>query len=454
MDTILRRFAIKSLYGERDVEIDFSNNIKIIVAENGYGKTTVLNTLYFVLSGNLSKLKKIDFETIEIEFLDKKTFIIKRDDIHLFTNSLKEHPFYYHFSKKAGESVSNELLDIALTSSKLEFENSYIVKSISKKIDIPIHQIYHMFQNITESVPYNISSFKKKNSKVKKEQLKVQHTLEQIQSKFPYDMVYLPTYRRVEQDFKVLSINNEIEFFDGHSINFGMSDIDKRFKEIIEEITVLSATSFSKISGQMLSQLIRGFTINPELLDSVRDSETVNIVLNRCGNNIEESDKREIIKLVESGAIFKDHDSLIYLIANLVKVYEQQRVNDQAIQDFSEVCNKYLVDKEICYNKSNVTIDVVRRKNSNPVDLEHLSSGEKQIISLFARLYLKQEDKLAIFFDEPELSLSIEWQKTLLPDIIKSGKCAFLFTTTHSPFIFENDLRGNAVDLGIYIKEL
>ena len=106
------------------------------------------------------------------------------------------------------------------------------------------------------------------------------------------------------------------------------------------------------------------------------------------------------------------------------------------------------------YNESNVTVNIVRRKNNRLVDIETLSSGEKQIISLFAKLYLQKDENLAIFFDEPELSLSIEWQKSLLPDILNSKKCSFLFTTTHSPFIFENELMENAVDLSTYIQEL
>jgi predicted ATPase len=88
------------------------------------------------------------------------------------------------------------------------------------------------------------------------------------------------------------------------------------------------------------------------------------------------------------------------------------------------------------------------------VDIKTLSSGEKQIISLFSRLFLTKSKQVAIFFDEPELSLSIEWQKHLLPDIIQSGICGFIFCTTHSPFIFENDLIGYASDLSKYIEEI
>jgi len=108
----------------------------------------------------------------------------------------------------------------------------------------------------------------------------------------------------------------------------------------------------------------------------------------------------------------------------------------------------------MCEFGSNVKIEILRKKNGRAVDIGSLSSGEKQIISLFALLYLQKKDNLAIFFDEPELSLSIEWQKTLLPDIVNSGKCKLLFATTHSPFIFENDLESNTVDLAEYIQEL
>ncbi|WP_367142226.1 AAA family ATPase [Aeromonas sp. ANNP30] len=96
----------------------------------------------------------------------------------------------------------------------------------------------------------------------------------------------------------------------------------------------------------------------------------------------------------------------------------------------------------------------MRVKNNKEVDWENLSSGEKQIVSLFARLYLDRSENLAIFFDEPELSLSIEWQRKLLPHIMKSGKCQFLFCTTHSPFIFENELDAFASDLAFYVEEL
>jgi hypothetical protein len=52
------------------------------------------------------------------------------------------------------------------------------------------------------------------------------------------------------------------------------------------------------------------------------------------------------------------------------------------------------------------------------------------------------------------LSLSIFWQENLLPDIIDSGKCEFLFAVTHSPFIFNNKLDKYATSLNEYFSPI
>ena len=266
--------------------------------------------------------------------------------------------------------------------------------------------------------------------------------------------MYLPTYRRVEEDIRSFYTGSEEVRLDKFSINFGMTDVKKSIDQITNEILTSSSVWFSKINGEMLAQLVNGFVITEEMKTSISQPKAVEIVLERIGSNISIDHKEQILELVKSGNIFVGHDPLLYFVSNLLKVYEQQQENDRAIQSFTKVSNKYLRDKEVIYDESNVTIKIVRKKNKNVVDIDTLSSGEKQIISLFTMLYLEKKNDVAIFFDEPELSLSIEWQKTLLPDILDSGKCKFLFATTHSPFIFENELEAFTVDLAEYIKEI
>jgi hypothetical protein len=68
--------------------------------------------------------------------------------------------------------------------------------------------------------------------------------------------------------------------------------------------------------------------------------------------------------------------TLVYFLANLIKVYDQQRENDNAIKEFTKVCNKYLRDKEVVYNESKLSIEAVRKKNSEVIAISKLSSGE------------------------------------------------------------------------------
>lgn len=42
----LEEFAIHGLNYESDVSLKFTDNIKVIVSENGYGKTTIISLLY------------------------------------------------------------------------------------------------------------------------------------------------------------------------------------------------------------------------------------------------------------------------------------------------------------------------------------------------------------------------------------------------------------------------
>ena len=96
---------------------------------------------------------------------------------------------------------------------------------------------------------------------------------------------------------------------------------------------------------------------------------------------------------------------------------------------------------------------ICREKTNTPISVQNLSSGEKQVISIFSKLYIEETEDCIILFDEPELSLSITWQAKFLPDIMDSKKCSTLIAVTHSPFIFENEFDALAKDMGECILE-
>ena len=153
------------------------------------------------------------------------------------------------------------------------------------------------------------------------------------------------------------------------------------------------------------------------------------------------------------------NDFLLFYLQQLLMIYRSQEKYDYAINKYCEVCNKYLNDKKFVYDASNVTLAIYRCidgelmvSQDHKVQLNQLSSGEKQIVSIFSQIYLELDKKYVVLFDEPELSLSIYWQENLLPDILASENCVFLMAVTHSPFIFGDKLQQFTVGMHEFIK--
>lgn len=74
---------------------------------------------------------------------------------------------------------------------------------------------------------------------------------------------------------------------------------------------------------------------------------------------------------------------------------------------------------------------MVEMADGESISLASLSSGEKHVLSIFIETLLAAENTLLI--DEPEMSLHIDWQKSLIPSMHRLNPEAQLILTTHSP---------------------
>ena len=103
----------------------------------------------------------------------------------------------------------------------------------------------------------------------------------------------------------------------------------------------------------------------------------------------------------------------------------------------------YLSGKEFVYKPKSFEYAItVQSRNGTlkEMNIEQLSSGEKQIVALLSYIYLFVKQPCTIIIDEPELSLSVPWQETILEDIVKSQRCNQLIVATQSPFVYDNSL--------------
>ncbi|WP_298920668.1 AAA family ATPase [uncultured Nostoc sp.] len=446
--TKLKSFSINGLFGFKNVKIPFEKEAVILIAENGSGKTTILNALYYSISCNFHKLSAIDFDSVVLEFESGVSVDIKKSDL----KSYNQDDIFQFISLLRPYLPSREIdrfkMEIKKGSSS-ELVRRDLFKLIAK------YGLPSRYMEIAEEISLRLRSDKEGDQKSK-----IDRNIKTIQKNLNESILYFPTYRRIEEDIKNLGYEEDkferLNFSEGEGklIQFGMNDVISKFDEIKKAIKDSALNLFSKVTGEILTQFVEGIEINQEMRDSIKP-DTLNIVLSRVGEkNISKSDRERIEKLVSSGEINSpQYDQLVYFLSKLVGLYEQQKEKDESINQLATICNEYLNKKRIIYDEANVDISIVQTRNSSPIEIRNLSSGEKQIISLFSKIYLESSEDFILLFDEPELSLSIEWQKLLLPDILKSGKCRLLLAVTHSPFIFDNELDLNANDLDIFVRE-
>jgi len=445
---LIKSFSIKGLFGTTDVKIPFDSKVKILIGENGIGKTQVLNMLYYTLNKNFERLIEFSFNYLEIEFSDSARVKINRVDVEQHFEKRFEHSDVQRLIRQIGLNKFLELRNIIsnLKNPNLELRSNPLFRKLTEESTMSQAMIIRVFDSFFENGQSNIfdSNLNEKKDIIDKH----------VEN---YQILYFPTYRRVEEDLRNLGYDEDkfgVNKEDSRLIHFGMDDVNKIFNEITQKIERLSKEGFSKISSEILSQLVKGLpSIDNSFLKNINLVD-IDIILARVGDQIPSDDKRRIKEIVTQKKEIQDKDhSLLYFLQKLIETYEPQRELDDSIKLFRDTCNKYLVNKKLIYDESKIEIFIQANGSEDKLLLSKLSSGEKQILSTFSKVYLASPDcKFLVLFDEPELSLSIDWQRNLLPDIYNSGKCDFLFAVTHSPFIFENELDEYAIGLNEYLN--
>jgi predicted ATPase len=443
---LVERFTIRGLHGYKDLTIEFPGAATVVAAVNGTGKTTLLNALNAFLSRRLHRLNSLDFEYIECKFAgDPSPVILRRDTIGANAASVD---LLQHAASKANV-MTDEVLDFVITQYTPEKYMGLRSKTGSLANTLYINTPADDAKSILDSLHHTYSTGLTKYAK-------------DISSKLQQrigtcEIIYLPTYRRVEKPLLRISRKeagiSALQIGDRKSsnvyqgINFGLGDIEARLAELSEEIERQSNFGYRSSSAQILQDMSKGQAAQlPEQGDNLPSISTLTLFLGRLGRTENSPDQllQNIRKLYETNEIrSRDYAHLRYFLHRLDQVASQTKALEQRIERFVDVCNSYLQmssdEKKIDFDPMTLKV-VVRNIWANAiVPLDDLSSGEKQIVSLMAKLYLYEGEKI-ILIDEPELSLSIDWQRKVLPDVMCSGGIVQMLAITHSPFVFENEL--------------
>jgi len=432
----LTQFAVYGLYGERNIVIPFNYPAKILVSENGVGKTTVLNALYAVLTRQLFKLATLDFEKIVLKFSHDEITIHKNDLVQ--TKEENDDEIYREIKQKLLNTDFMALMGLSQEFSLEKFKKHPRLQSAAKALEIPPILLATQFRNFSTG-------------------LEEGHLLaisEKIKRCFNYKVLYFPTFRRIEENLSNLGYFSKSP---NDLLQSGMTDVKAHIERIISDINELILGWFLPLASneQLFTQIVKNMIFWENNDINIDSPEGLKMAMERIGETTFKNGIEATLKSIDINKIEKlDSNTVEDFLSNTVQIYRQEQKKQNAIKDFITVCNRYLFDKKLVYNDKPIKIELLLTKNDRPITLDKLSSGEKQIVSLFSKLYLGSSQKNVVLFDEPELSISMEWQKMLLPDVLESPQCHGVIAATHSPFIFDNDLNAYTVALNEYIEEI
>lgn len=464
-DPLIEYFRLEGVNGYKTIELYCEKSAKIVSAENGSGKTTLLNALYGILAGKPAQLQKINFERFVIKLAGQDELkVLKRELSPLPANILEkieeEHEQLLHFGRDE-DGLLDALTKLAL-GQKDDFFSTDWFDDFYQRSPFDRDDIESMCEDLVEVLSED-------DNRVSEIEEYVKIGLSGVA------VLYLPTYRRIEAEMPggirksvmhrsrrrptshIFSDKKAASSWKSDQlIYFGLEDVEKRLRSIAESIKSGTFNAYTRIGGRTLEQLLSG----PGAFDSGTDNidlADLRIVLARLGKADGDVERR-ISELIDSGEISTPENAYLRsFLAQLLEVYASDKDQERAIEAFVGVINSYWAndfdEKEFIFDKLTVSTRVENRFTGNSLPLNALSSGEKQIVSVFARLYLSGSNRFIVLIDEPELSLSMDWQKRFLPDILKSPSCAQMVAITHSPFVFDNELDPYAGPLKITNRE-
>lgn len=460
-------FSVTGLWGDTSITVPIVDNRLVIVGVNGLGKSTVLNLFYYFISRQWRKLLDYDFGSLSTT-IGSKSLTISREELEGPDREALDHIARkndFHSARLAHAldvlgrrpEIRHEFLEL-MRSVPLSRARSLITGLglpllTSDDLRLLYDQVVH--SSSREPVTENLQTIDA-------------YLNEHLQAQ----ILYLPTYRRIEKDLNIVLPGLEDELRRYHDfkrrtradtetayvelVEFGMEDVNRSIQLRLAQQKETSRSELNSLAGSYLRDVLRGEgeSYDPNLVARLTN-EDVEDILNRVEERtLNDNDKtrlRSVIKTIrEGGALGSSDQYVAHFFVKLVLARQKLREYEVPVARFVDVCNEYLEGKHLVYDDVNYTLSVIR--NRKTIELAALSSGEKQIVSLFSQVYIGSADSYIIIIDEPELSLSVNWQRRLLPDLDGSGRCAVIAAVTHSPFIFDNDFDRYTVDLSEYVR--
>lgn len=417
--------SIDGLFGTKSYELPMEDGIHIFVGENGSGKTTVVRLIRALISGDRKELLKFRFNKAVITFKDGTIFETRQSDL---IDKPVDHTQRLDLLHALKERMSAK--DYTRTRSYLMYRTAKEFKATTKYKKL-IDKYSSWLSVFVDEYYSTIGSTDIYRSKAGK---KVIRELNESLLPLPTSRIIEPWGTRFDSTPRMI-MEKELD----EEKTTGMGKVQKYIDDCLGMMKSHAVEGLSNVASRMINNLTSQSAPSeekPELLQA-----NVKYLLERVGRGVSDEVKTTILNKVKTGDLYESQNdsNLLELLNALMDAYKNSIDGHIKMKKYASICSSYLFEKEAIYDDKELEF-YVKHKDGDRIHLVDLSSGEKQILYLFSELLLGHRSNNILLFDEPDLSLSIEWQSRYLEDIIMTDSCSLIIAATHSPFIFDNSL--------------
>ena len=151
------------------------------------------------------------------------------------------------------------------------------------------------------------------------------------------------------------------------------------------------------------------------------------------------SDRSQLLQQLDS-VIYQNKESNSFFDYRMqaLNYPEMRETVEKNIQNLFDLIDEFFVltGKKVSIDKNTNKLVFTFQGTNTTIGIEELSAGERQLLLILLKTFLKQDSPYLLLMDEPEISLHIEWQSKLIDSLLRLNPNVQIILTTHSPSVF------------------
>lgn len=406
----IKKIHINNILSYGDETIELNNDLNVIVGPNGSGKSNLLNIIIFVL-------KKFCFRNYEISSnYSANTTEIKKYSI-VQKQPLYNLPENFFLQKHNNKKEDDSFIDFTISFESQDINNLNEIKNYQDKLNDFLDHCVNNISILESKYSINISDVKKifelkeedlqegKDITLKIHNIDYEWKVENADENF---YIYMKYFSLLQDILNIIGIKSNLKnpfiFFEAYRNN--SNDTTK--------------ASISEYNNQQYTNMLS----LPNLFALVSSIGTNSTYITLATKKYGKMMRNAIEKKNGKEEFFNSSD------------YKR-------LKSFFEKFN-YNINLE-CVSPENNIYQFFLEKDGLKIEMDTISSGEREIINFIFGLFLEQLNDGIIIIDEPELHLHPTWQKKLI-QILKEetkDKNVQIILVTHSSSFISYDILNN-----------